>query len=79
MLKISTCQTLPLSSLLNPLVPPCVQTGVFHQKRKAGGAQGSGFTCRRPVPHDWNDEHWGEGESRLAPAQWLIQGGRMEK
>lgn len=60
-------------------MPPCVRTGVFHQKWKAGGAQGSGLTRRRPVPHDWNDEHWGEGESRLAPAQWLIQGGRTEK
>lgn len=79
MLKIYACQTLHSFSLLNPLVPPCVRTGVFHQKRKAGGAQGSGLTCRRPVPHDWNDEHWREGQSRLAPAQWLIQGGRTEK
>lgn len=76
---VCTRRSLHSFGLLIPLLPPCVRTGLFHQKWKAGGPQGSGLTCRRPVPHYWNDELWGEGASGPAPSQWLIQGGREDE
>lgn len=62
-----TVQNIHIISLL----PPCVRTGVLYKKWKGGGPEGSGLTGRRLASHDWHDEHWGEGQSGLAPPQWL--------